>query len=100
MPISTPQLVKHGFGLVTDARRHARRPVLLYLFAEPATLRGKPIDAATKAAHRAEVAQFAAAVAGADVRFAALSYRDYLANWPDEPALTAHRAAVMDRFAP
>jgi hypothetical protein len=37
------QLVKHAFGLVTDGKRKSKSPILVYLFAEPKSLNGKPI---------------------------------------------------------
>jgi hypothetical protein len=42
--LDAAQLVKHAFGLVTDAARRGRAPLLLYLFAEPASLAGRPLD--------------------------------------------------------
>ena len=35
--LDAAQLVKHGFGLTTQARRAGLRPILVYLFAEPTT---------------------------------------------------------------
>ena len=92
------QLVKHAFGLVTEARRVGKQPVLLYLFAEPAERAGKPIPAESIRAHRTEIARFADLVAGADVRFAACSYREWLEVW-DGPS-ASHRLALIARFAP
>ncbi|WP_439817264.1 PGN_0703 family putative restriction endonuclease [Zavarzinia sp. CC-PAN008] len=94
------QLVKHAFGLVTDGRRRDKVPVLLYLFAEPAWLGGKPISAAVLARHRAEIAQFAELVRDATVRFHALSYRDWLAGWPELGPIGDHARAITAAFAP
>ena len=55
--LDAAQLVKHAFGLVTEARRQSRRPHLFYLFAEPATIGGKPITDAVKVRHREEIAR-------------------------------------------
>jgi hypothetical protein len=96
--LDAAQLVKHAFGLVTDARRCAKRAVLLYLFAEPAALGGKAIPAATLSAHRDEIARFAAAVEGAAVTFDAISYRDWFAGFDGEAA--AHASRVIEAFAP
>jgi hypothetical protein len=92
------QLVKHAFGLVTEARRAGKRPVLLYLFAEPAERAGKAIPVEWFRRHREEVSQFAFAVAEADVRFAACSYREWLETWTG--VASAHRDALINRFAP
>lgn len=71
--LDAAQLVKHALGLATEARRIGKIPVLFYIYAEPSDQ--KP-EAMTR--HRAEVVAFAQAVAGADVRFAACSWRDWL----------------------
>lgn len=92
------QLVKHAFGLVTEGRRVGKRPVLLYLFAEPAELAGKPIPQTSIDAHREEISEFARSVSGAEVQFAACSYREWLGTWSDAPA--SHGLAVLNRFAP
>lgn len=87
------QLVKHAFGLVTEARRLGRAPVLLYLYAEPEEAEG-----ALLRAHREEVETFAEAVAGAEVAFRAISYRAWLATWTGPAA--AHAAAILAAFRP
>lgn len=92
------QLVKHAFGLVTEGNRLGKQPVLLYLFAEPPERAGKPIPAAAFQAHRVEITRFADAVVGADVRFAACSYREWLATW--KGSATSHAFALTARFAP
>lgn len=96
--LDAAQLVKHAFGLVTDARRQQKRPVLLYLFAEPAALAGKPIAASAFSAHRDDIARFAKAVAGAEVAFASISYREWFAGFEGEAA--AHASRVIEAFAP
>lgn len=93
------QLVKHAFGMVTDARRQARLPHLHYLFAEPASRAGKPIADKLKILHRTEVDRFAAAVAGAEVGFSACSYREWLSTWRS-PETVAHAQRLLDAFAP
>lgn len=92
------QLVKHAFGLVTEGRRVGKQPVLLYLFAEPAELADNSIPQTSINAHRGEIAEFARSVSGAEVRFAACSYREWLGTWSDAPA--SHGLAVLNRFAP
>ncbi len=94
--LDAAQLVKHAFGLVSEGRRLGKAPVLLYLYAEP-THRGAtliPADAIGR--HRAEIADFAAAVAGAEVRFAACSWREWLAGWTDDAR--NHADALIARF--
>ncbi len=98
--LDAAQLIKHGLGIEQTAARQALSPVLAYIFAEPAELAGKPIDPSDIRSHRAEIAAFAEMIGNGPVRFAAFSYRDWLETWPDEPALTAHRAAIMDLFKP
>lgn len=99
--LDAAQLVKHAFGLVTDARRKGLKPALVYLFAEPEMRDGKPIGAAAHARHRAEIARFAEAVDGAIVAFHALSYRDWLASWPDQDfEMANHGKAILAAFRP
>jgi hypothetical protein len=99
--LDAAQLVKHAFGLVTQSRRKAKKPVLVYLFAEPERRGDVAISAATFARHRAEIARFGAAVANAQVTFHAVSYREWLATWPAPPSpLGRHAAAVLERFLP
>ncbi len=92
------QLVKHAFGLVTEGRRLGKVPVLLYLYAEPIQRGSIVISPDAIARHRAEVADFAAAVAGAEVRFAACSWRDWLAGWSVDARI--HADALIARFQP
>jgi hypothetical protein len=94
--LDAAQLVKHSFGLVTEGRKTGKRPYLVYLFAEPAKFGGD-----VKKRHREEIARFAAAVDGAEVGFAAISYREWMNSWPDSNLeLIAHRRAILDRFDP
>lgn len=99
--LDATQLVKHAFGLVTEGTRKGKAPALVYLHAEPGALGGKPISPAAHRQHRAEIARFAAAVAGAEVGFHAISYRDWLATWPaTSNEVGIHARAVIERFAP
>jgi hypothetical protein len=51
--------------------------------------------------HREEIARFTAAVHGAEVGFGVISYREWLASWPDvDSELVGHRAAIIKRFQP
>ena len=99
--LDAAQLIKHGFGLVTEARRRELKPVLIYLYAEPHSLHGKPIVASSFDAHRAEIDDFASRIAGAEVQFASTSYRDWIADWPeDDVDVTAHGRRVLGAFKP
>jgi hypothetical protein len=91
--LDAAQLVKHALGLVTQGRRIGKAPVLVYLYAEP---RRVPVEAV--AAHRDEAAAFAAEVAGAVVRFAALSWNEWLDSW--QGPTSDHGQRVRLAFAP
>ncbi len=94
--LDAAQLVKHAFGLVTQGARLEKEPVLLYLFAEPAA--GAKIATAALRLHRAEIGDLAERVAGDQVRFAACSWREWLAEFEGEAAL--HAQAVIKAFDP
>lgn len=96
--LDAAQLVKHAFGLVTEGRRLRRMPVLLYLFAEPMHRGTTGIPAAAIERHRAEIADLANAVEGAEVRFAACSWREWLAGWTGDTR--DHADALIARFQP
>jgi len=96
--LDAAQLVKHAFGLVTEGRRLERMPVLLYLYAEPTHRGAIAIPAAAIERHRAEIADFVAAVTGAEVRFAACSWREWLAGWTGDTL--DHADALIARFQP
>lgn len=100
------QLVKHAFGLRTAVHRTGstlgKRPVLLYLHAEPTTWPdSRPVPGPDVAQHRAEIRRFAELVAGDEVEFRHCSYRQLLDGWAvsETKAVTAHaQAAVMAWF--
>ena len=96
--LDATQLVKHAFGLVTQGRKMAKSPILVYLFAEPKSRGLVLISPETHALHRAEIAKFATLVSGAAVHFASCSYRDWFAGWTGDAA--AHASALVDRFQP
>ncbi|RDE04960.1 hypothetical protein [Sphingomonas aracearum] len=79
--LDAAQLVKHAFGLVTEGRRLGKVPVLFYLYAEPERRGSVVVSPEALQRHRAEIADFAIAVAGAEVRFAACSWREWLVGW-------------------
>lgn len=94
------QLVKHAFGLVTDAARHQLKPTLFYIFMEPTERSGKAILPSDLKRHRDEVSDFAGRVAGDEVDFSAASYSDWLKTWPEIDAeLQAHASALRQRYS-
>jgi hypothetical protein len=96
--LDAAQLVKHAYGLVTDARRLHKRPVLFYLFAEPTQREGCPIKLEDIQHHRKEIIEFAAAVDGDEVLFYSSSYREWLDQCSTGAAIRAHRRAIEERF--
>ena len=83
---------------MTEGRRLGKKPVLVYLFAEPSTRGRAAITPTAHAHHRDEIADFAAATAGAEVSFAAFSYSEWLSEWPT--SCRDHAEAVIEHFAP
>lgn len=94
--LDAAQLVKHSYGLATEARRINKQPALLYLFAEPT--KEPQVDEDAIGRHRAEIQEFTTAVAGADVAFYSCSWREWLATFPKDQK--AHADRVMARFHP
>lgn len=92
--LDAAQLVKHAFGLASEATRISKIPVLLYMFAEPTS--GRPVTPEQLARHRAEIAYFAEQVEGARVRFASCSWREWLSGF-ESPAKD-HADRIMERF--
>lgn len=96
--LDAAQLVKHAFGLVSEGRRLGKRPVLVYLYAEP-SMRGRnviPTTALTR--HREEITRFTRQVEGAAVRFQACDYSTWLSGWSHEAA--AHAKRIEATFQP
>lgn len=101
--LGATQLVKHAFGLRSEmARRHPQisRAILFYLYAEaPARTDGTCQPPEDHARHRAEIADFAARVAGDEVAFLSCSYAGLLAAWrAHHPETARHAEAVAARF--
>lgn len=106
--LDAAQLVKHALALRTQVQPGGgyagRRPVLLYVYAEPESRpggRGR-IDKAMKVRHREEIAAFAREVEGDEVKFVSCSWRRLLAEWREsgKPAVREHAEAVLARYAP
>lgn len=110
--LDAAQLLKHAFGLRTQAARlhenamrpneNAMRPILFYLYAEPQRWPDQRIISdAARHEHRAEISRFADLVAGDEVTFRSCSYRELLVGWLASPCakIRAHSEAVSGRFA-
>jgi hypothetical protein len=96
--LDAAQLVKHAFGLVTEARRLPRRPVLFYLYVEPNERGERQISAKDHRRHRDEIAAFVQLVDGDEVTFLSSSYRRWIdAALPVADAV-AHLAHLRQRF--
>jgi hypothetical protein len=99
--LDAAQLVKHAFGLRTQAQKQAKRATLCYLYAEPkAFLSGRTVSPQDIATHREELAAFTADVSSAvaEVAFCSLSYAELLHHWAAEPVLSEHATALAARF--
>jgi hypothetical protein len=84
--LNATQLVKHAFGLRTAVHRKGemfgKRPVLVYLFAEPNRWpNGRPISANDISLHREEIAHFATLVTDDEVTFHSSTYRELIEAW-------------------
>jgi hypothetical protein len=89
------QLVKHAFGLITEAVRSKKMPMLVYLYAEPSKW-----DTALIQVHRQEVERFRGAVEGAAVRFVSVRWKDWLSLWASLPneTIAAHGRTLSAEF--
>lgn len=77
--VDAAQLIKHAFGLRTQGAIRGRKPVLVYLYAEPQAWADlKPIEEDLRVAHAEEVRVFARLVEGAEVAFMHMTYRALL----------------------
>jgi hypothetical protein len=80
--LGATQLVKHAFGLRTQAHKRGIKAVLVYLYAEPSAWPdGTVIPSIAHEAHRREVKQFAELVSGDEVEFVSCSYSELLISW-------------------
>jgi hypothetical protein len=95
-PLDASQLIKHALGLGATFR--GQEPTLLYVYWEPANRE----EFAEFQAHRAGIASFARAVAGAGIRFVPLSYSELWDEWSrleEQPAwLGAHLLRLRARY--
>lgn len=95
------QLVKHAFGLQTQAAREGRKAILLYLHAAPERWPDeRMIEAAQIERHAAEIEKFSQAVARAEVDFRSCSYRALLVAMSEsvDMGVRDHAAAVRGKY--
>jgi hypothetical protein len=97
------QLVKHAFGLRTEAKRQGKRAILLYLFAEPRRWASSPdreIGREALSRHADEIADFAEYAKGAEVEFRSCSYQKLLDAMlrSSENGVRKHAATLLDRY--
>jgi hypothetical protein len=95
------QLVKHAFGIRTQAEKQGLRPILMYLYAQPSGWPGgPPISEADHSRHLREIRDFARRVDGAEVEFSHCSYRRLLAAFAASkvPEVRQHANAIRERF--
>jgi hypothetical protein len=96
--LDAAQLLKHAFGLVTEARRSGCRPVLFYLYAEPRELRGQRIPTESHHRHRAEIMAFQRLVEGDEVAFLSSSYSRWIDATLPPPPIKSHFELLRQRF--
>jgi hypothetical protein len=98
--LDAAQLVKHAFGLHTQAAKRNKKAMLVYLFAEPDRWPedGRAIGRERHERHAAEAADFAKAVEGSDVPVRLCTYRALLAAMETSPYadVVAHAHAVRE----
>jgi len=94
--LDAAQLVKHALGLVAESdRRSPRRPILVYLYAEPAGWAQNDLDG-----HRREIDEFAETIDAAAVRFTAARWSDWMAEWfcAADETVRSHGERLRKRF--
>jgi hypothetical protein len=103
--LDAAQLVKHALGLLATVHRdtnlRGKIPVLLYLYADPTFWPdGRPISPVVRETHLKELSRFAKCVAGSEVRFGAISYKELLGAWQSsvDSRVQNHASAVMRRY--
>jgi len=93
--LDAAQLVKHAYGLYSQAKKRGKAARLIYLYSEPTEYpNGRHIPHRSFLEHAEEVSDFADAVLGADVQFASLRFTDLLKNWIAEGTNTLRDHAI------
>lgn len=107
--LNAAQLVKHAFGLRTQALKKAnggrkgKKPVLGYLYAEPKAWpgdAGRTISGEARMEHADEVHSFARMVSGAEVKFIHFTYDELLRGFDASPLqdVRDHASRLRERF--
>lgn len=96
--LDAAQLVKHSLGLLTQANKRGRAPILFYIFAEPLEVGGRAIQPSDHAAHRTEIGVLADMVSADEVAFLATSYPEWLSTWPENAAAHGQRLSSAFNF--
>lgn len=97
------QLVKHAFGIRTQADKKSKIPLLAYVYAEPKAWpppAGKSISDSERSGHAEEVRRFACMVDGAEVQFTSFTYAELLATFDGAASQDVHDHAgrLRERF--
>lgn len=97
------QLIKHAFGLRTEAQAKTKSPVLVYLYAEPAAWPdGRSIPMSSLKLHAHEVSEFAHRVEGAEVIFRTCTYATLLDTFLRSASaeVRKHGRTIRETFTP
>ena len=99
------QLVKHAFGIRTQAEVRKRKGALFYLYAEPKRwpdADGRSIPKSSREEHVAEARDFAKQVSGDEIDVVTCSYRELLESMRSSTLadVRQHALAVEERFSP
>ncbi len=95
--LNAAQLVKHYLGMRHSLGEYSRPQVLVYVYWEPTN-----VEAVSEfSTHRAELEEFAAEVAGSEVRFVGVSYAELWGEWEEAnmwPGVGEHVVALRGRY--
>jgi hypothetical protein len=97
------QLVKHAFGLRTEAQKKIKSPVLVYLYAEPAVWpNGRSTPMSSLNLHKQEASEFARRVEGAEVIFRTCTYASLLETFMRSTSVDVrkHGRKIRETFMP
>lgn len=97
------QLVKHAFGLRTEAQLKTKSPVLVYLYAEPTVWPdGRSIPISSLNLHAQEASEFAHRVEGAEVIFRTCTYTNLLETFLRSASaeVRRHGRTIRETFTP
>jgi hypothetical protein len=101
--LNAVQLVKHAFGLRTEAHRRGKAATLVYLYAEPeAWSNGECVSTDALEMHAQEARRFASQVEGAEVKFRLCTYKEMLSAFraTGDRDLSRHADTIALQFRP